>query len=186
MNIYPSVDYGPLTKLIGKWTGEKGIDIAPEEAGPETNEYYETMVFEGARDLDNAGEQDLVALQYHQKVFRKRDNKMILNQTGYWILDVNDQKVMNSFVIPRGLAIVAHGDYKTKDNQVTITVKASKKDDIAQSPFLKSKAKTKSFNQKLTFSDTILSYSQTTIIDIYGKEFEHTESNFLIKVIEKS
>ena len=39
------VDYGPLSKLIGVWKGDKGMDIAPEPDGTEENPYYETITF---------------------------------------------------------------------------------------------------------------------------------------------
>ena len=35
-----NVDYGPLAALIGVWEGNKGVDIAPEPNGEETNPYF--------------------------------------------------------------------------------------------------------------------------------------------------
>jgi len=33
------VDYGPLAPLIGEWTGDSGMDVAPEPDGPEHSPY---------------------------------------------------------------------------------------------------------------------------------------------------
>ena len=56
------VDYGPLAGLIGNWRGDKGMDISPEPDGTEENPYYETLVFEAAGDVGNAGEQTLAVV----------------------------------------------------------------------------------------------------------------------------
>lgn len=53
---------------------------------------------------------------------------------------------------------------------------------IVQSPFMKDKAKTNKFFQKLTVSANQLSYSETTMVDIYGRTFTHTDDNLLERV----
>ncbi|MEE4246859.1 MAG: heme-binding beta-barrel domain-containing protein [Kangiellaceae bacterium] len=185
MSNYPNINYGPLTKLIGQWQGAKGVDISPEEDGPDTNEFYDNITFSPARDLDNADEQELVAVHYHQTVFRKRDNKMIHNQTGYYIWDEASQTIMHNFVIPRGIAVVALGSYREEGDALVMEFFAEQNDDynnFSQSPFLKEKAETLSFKQKVIVSDKILRYSQTTLVDIYGNEFEHTDNSMLNRV----
>ncbi|MET1256472.1 heme-binding beta-barrel domain-containing protein [Aliikangiella maris] len=193
MSNYPNIDYGPLSCLIGQWQGDKGVDVAPEEDGTDTNAYYETIHFEQARDLDNAEEQELVAVHYHQKVFRKRDDKMIHNQTGYWIWDKATQSVIHNFVIPRGMGVLAHGNYQVTtesaneniNESTKLTVTANINDEyygFTQSPFLMTKAKTLSFTQELNVNENQLTYQQTTLVDIYGREFEHTDTNQLSRV----
>jgi hypothetical protein len=184
MSNYPNIDYGPLSYLLGRWHGDQGVDVAPEEDGPESNRYYETIIFEEARDLDNAGEQDLVALFYHQVVFRKRDDKMMHNQTGYWIWDKANQQVMHNFVIPRGIGVLAYGTYQYDGERVLINVSAKAGDDygnFTESPFLQQKAKTLSFEQSITLEKNKLVYAQTTLVDIYGSEFHHTDNSELIR-----
>ena len=61
-----TIDYGPLTALIGTWCGDKGMDIAPDPAGREENPYFETLAFMPVGDVTNANEQVLVGLRYHQ------------------------------------------------------------------------------------------------------------------------
>ena len=50
---------------------------------------------------------------------------------------------------------------------------------IIQSPFMGSNAKTLEFRQTVTIDKGTLTYSQTTVVDIYGKRFEHTDDNEL-------
>ncbi len=44
-------DYGPLAGLIGTWTGDKGVDVAPEPEGESRSPYFETITFEAAGDV---------------------------------------------------------------------------------------------------------------------------------------
>ncbi len=46
------IDYGPLSGLIGSWTGEQGQDLAPQPDGTEQNAYTETITF--SQSLDGA------------------------------------------------------------------------------------------------------------------------------------
>ncbi|MGB0575656.1 MAG: heme-binding beta-barrel domain-containing protein [Alphaproteobacteria bacterium] len=80
-------DYGPLAGLIGVWTGDKGMDIAPEPDGTEHNPYYETITYTAIGDADNAEEQLLTALHYIQIVQRKSNDEVFHHQSGYWMWD---------------------------------------------------------------------------------------------------
>ena len=66
-----------------------------------------------------------------------------------------------------------------------IEVAAAADDDtwkIIESPFMAEKASTRSFSQKVTVGDGKISYSQTTLVDIYGKkQFVHTDENELTR-----
>lgn len=183
MNITSDLDYGPLKYLIGAWSGDKGLDIAPEPDGKENNPYYETMVFTAADDVTNAEEQVLTAVHYRQIVKRKSNDNIFHDQTGYWMWDAESQIVMHSIVIPRGVCVLAGGKYnKDLESQVCIEVGANINDKdwgIIQSPFMQEKACTTGFEQQVTVSEQRLSYSQTTIVDIYGKVFKHTDTNEL-------
>ena len=52
-------DYGPLTSLIGKWKGGKGLDVAPVPDGVEESPDYETFDFAACGTADNAERQEL-------------------------------------------------------------------------------------------------------------------------------
>lgn len=178
---------GPLALLLGKWEGEAGKDIAPEPDGVEDNLYYETLEFKLVGDVSNAEEQDLGIVQYEQVVRRKRDDKLIHHQLGYWTWDAQSQTICNGFTIPRRVSVLAGGSVEYVNNKVMIFVEAENGSDtwgITEAAFMREKANTKSFSQTLEIDGSKLSYQQTTIVDIYGgADFEHTDENTLTKCV---
>ncbi len=185
MSTEPEVDYGPLAALIGVWQGDKGMDIAPEPDGTEKNPYYETITFEAGGDLKNAEDQVIAAVFYRQIIRRKSDNDVFHDQTGYWMWDAREQTVMQSIVIPRGVCVLAGGKYHKEqdaDGPIVIEVAAHLDDKdwgIIQSPYMQQNALTTAFKQKLVIDKNSLTYAETTMLDIYGREFEHTDDNTL-------
>jgi hypothetical protein len=180
-----NVDYGPLAGLIGSWSGDKGTDIAPDPDGTETNPYFETIVFSEVGNVTNAESQTLAAIHYHQIVMRKSDKKAFHNETGYWMWDAAANIVMHSLLIPRAVGLLAGGVYtgeKDEKGRVIINVAAKLGDDkwdIIQSPFMKENARTTEFTHRIIIGNGELSYSETTMVDIYGKPFVHTDENEL-------
>ena len=179
------IDYGPLAGLVGVWTGKSGFDIAPEPNGTETNPYFETIKYSLAGDATNAEAQKLAVVHYRQVVQRQSNNKVFHDQSGYWMWDAATNTVMHSFTIPRGVCVLAGGIYEgEKDGagRIVLNVSAKLEDSewkIIQSPFMQKKASTLAFNQQITVGNGTLSYAQTTLLDIYGKKFEHTDENEL-------
>lgn len=182
-----NIDYGPLSELIGVWRGDKGLDIAPEPDGTERNPYYETITFSAIGDVTNAESQTLAALHYRQIVQRKSNDKVFHDETGYWMWDAEQGVVMHSLTIPRAVSVLAGGRYKGEknaDGQTILQVAAALDDkdwQIIQSPFMRENARTTQFSHKILVDKNKLSYSETTIVDIYGKVFEHTDQNELLR-----
>ena len=183
-----TIDYGPLKDLIGVWTGDKGTDIAPEPDGAETSPYFDTITFSIVGKVTNAESQNIAALHYHQIVQRKSNNVVFHNETGYWMWDAERQTVMHSLVIPRAVGVLAGGLYtgeKDAAGRAIIEV-AAKLDDpdwgIIQSPFMRDNARTTEFRHRIVVGNGTLSYFETTMVDIYGKHFEHTDENELTLV----
>jgi hypothetical protein len=185
MNDLDDINYGPLTGLIGVWKGDKGIDIAPEPDGTENNPYYETITFEAIGDVTNAESQVLTALHYRQIVRRKSDDEVFHDETGYWMWDESAGTIMHSLTIPRAVSVIAGGSHDGKqkdDGSFVLEVSASLDDkdwQIIQSPFMRDNARTTEFRHRITVGKDKLSYSETTIVEIYGKTFEHTDDNEL-------
>jgi len=181
-----TADYGPLKYLIGTWKGSKGIDLAPEPTGEETSKYYETIIFEKAGDVTNAEAQTLAIVRYHLTVQQTLNNEVFHDQVGYWLWDKEKQTIMHSFTIPRAVSILAGGKFEAQnnDNNITFNVAAKQGEDwgILQSPFMSRNAKTIEFTQKLTINEQELSYTQTTVLVIYGRTFNHTDNNTLKKM----
>ncbi len=182
-----NVDYGPLTGLIGVWKGDKGLDIAPEPDGTESNPYYETITWTAIGDVTNAESQVLVALHYRQIVQRKSTDEVFHDETGYWMWDADSGVVMHSLAIPRAVTLLAGGSHTGKeevDGTTVLEVSAGVEHEdwqIIQSPFMRDNARTTGFHHRIVVGDGRLSYSETTIVEIYGKVFEHTDQNELVR-----
>lgn len=184
--IIEGIDYGPLARLVGTWSGSAGTDLAPEPDGEENNPYYETIEFSACGDVSNAETQTLAILYYRQIVKRKTNHEVFHDQTGYWLWDAANRTVMHTFTIPRAVAVVASGIFNGDPNGDQIHLELSASGDhpdcgISQSPFMRDNAKTTAFSQSLDISEDKLVYSQSTIVDIYGKTFDHTDANTLKK-----
>lgn len=182
------MDYGPLGGLIGTWTGDKGRDLSPEPDGTEENLYYESLEFAPAGSVENAEEQELAVLRYHQLVTRKENTKVIHEQVGYWTWDPVSKTIAHSFVIPRRVCVLASAEHSGEagaDGKVVFTVSARAEGEnpgIIQGPFMMEKARTLAFDMELTLQGNRLTYSQTTLVEIYGrKQFEHTDTNELVR-----
>jgi methylamine---glutamate N-methyltransferase subunit C len=184
---HPEVDYGPLAMLIGTWTGEKGMDVAPlPENETEENPYTETITIEESGELKNAKSQTVSMLRYLQMVKRKSNGEVFHEQVGFWMWDAETKTVMHTLTIPRGLALLAGGKVTAgSEEHVEMKVESRAGDPdwgIAQSPFLRDRAKTVSFLMTVTVRGDKLSYAETTNLEIYGREFEHTDVNELTRV----
>ena len=180
------VDYGPLSGLIGVWVGDKGLDVAPDPDGAENNPYFETITYTETGNVTNAESQCLSVLHYRQIVQRKSDNQVFHDETGYWMWDAKEEIVMHSLVIPRAVCVLAGVTYtgaKNTEGSVIMDVAATIDDKnwkIIQSPFMQKNAQTISYCQNIIVGNGKLSYSETTVVEIYGKVFEHTDQNELI------
>ena len=187
MSDIKDIDYGPLAELIGVWKGDKGLDVAPEPDGAENNPYYETIIFSAVGDVTNAESQVLVAVHYRQVVQRKSNDKVFHDETGYWMWDAATETIMHSLTIPRAVSVLAggrHNGARSNDGSFILEVAAGQDDkdwQIIQSPFMRDNARTTGFRHRIAVANDRLAYSETTIVDIYGKVFEHTDQNELIR-----
>ncbi len=182
-----TADYGPLKALFGTWKGNKGIDISPEPDEDAMNPFYEVLTIEPAGDVENAQVQILAIARYHLTVFKTENDEAFHDQVGYWLWDNEAETIINSFTIPRAVAVIAGGKFdssKANESEITLEVEAKAGEEwgILQSPFMLDKAKTTAFKQKITVKGNTLSYSETTMVDIYGKTYTHTDDNVLEKV----
>ncbi|PKF63635.1 hypothetical protein CW745_01975 [Psychromonas sp. psych-6C06] len=184
MKAIDETNYGPLSDLIGTWEGNRGEDIAPEPSGTEVNSYYETIEFKGLGETENAESQLLSVIVYSQEVRRNSSGKLIHHETGYWLWEQGSDTVMHSLTIPRGMCVLAAGGFEKTASSATLNVEASIDEQdwqIIQSPFMVKKAKLSAYSQQVNISKDQLSYTQTMLLDIYGKSFEHTDKNVLTR-----
>jgi hypothetical protein len=184
--IIDGVDYGPLAQLLGKWIGDKGLDIAPDADGnPDLSPFSDELTFTVAGRTENAEEQELVVIKYHQ-VVRKKENGLIFHdQIGHWMYEPTTGLIMHSLTIPRGVCVLAGGSVEVEGSKSSFEVKAKQSSDtfgILQSPFMLEKAKTTAFEMKLVVKGNALNYKEIISLIIYGKKFEHIDENVLQRV----
>ncbi|NOR55963.1 MAG: DUF1794 domain-containing protein [Sulfurovum sp.] len=180
------IDYGPLAQLLGKWIGQKGTDIAPDnQAQNDESPFTDELTFTVAGYTENAEEQQLVAVKYHH-VVRKNENGLIFHdQIGHWIYEPGTNKIMHSLTIPRGVVLLAGGEYTQDGAEGIFEVEATAGSEtfgIVQSPFMLEKAKTTAFKMSLKVKENELSYYELTSLEIYGKEFAHEDFSTLKRV----
>jgi hypothetical protein len=180
------IDYGPLAALVGTWEGNKGVDRAPEPDGEERNPFYETIIFEAAGDVTNAERQTLSVVRYHQVVSRKSNDEVFHDQVGYWLWDPADNTLVETFTIPRGVAVVAGGKLAPAADagqELVLEVAAeagAPEFGIVQAPFMFKQAKTTAFTHTLTVQGDEMRYTESTILDIYEKKsYDHSDVNTL-------
>jgi len=180
------VDYGPLARLLGKWIGVRGLDIAPDiNAEPDKFAFIDELTFTPSGPAENAEEQQLVSVRYHH-VVRKKENGLIFHdQIGHWIYEPKTNLVMHSLTIPRGVCLLAGGSVTETEGETVFEVEAnaeSKTFGIVQSPFMLDKAKTNRFQMRLMVKGNEMNYHEITSLFIYGKDFEHVDESQLKKV----
>lgn len=185
--IINEVDYGPLAQLVGKWVGNKGVDIAPDaEANPDRTEFSDEMIFTISGPSENAEEQLLVSVKYHHVVRKLEGGHIFHDQIGHWIFDKSTNTIMHSLSIPRAVCLLAGGQYQENDDTSIFKVEAKAGSDsygIVQSPFMLKKAKTNAFQMNMTVKGDELNYREVMSLSIYGKEFEHSDSSTLYRVV---
>lgn len=186
-SVIDNINYGPLAQLIGKWSGNMGLDIAPASDGSSDESPFENeMTFTVAGAAENAEEQQLVAVKYHHVVRRSDNGHIFHDQIGHWIYEPSTQLVMHSLTIPRGVCLLAGGTIKDSNDESIFEVSATADSDtygIIQSPFMLEKAETKAFHMKMTVKSDELRYREVTSLHIYGKDFEHVDTSILQRVI---
>ena len=115
--------YGPLAGLIGVWEGQKGDDLAPsDDRGTENNKYREVMTFEPMGPIQNH-EQTLYVLRYSTKIWRLNEPNTFHEELGYWSWDSKTNEIMRTFIVPRGIALIAGGHAGASAKEFTLESK---------------------------------------------------------------
>lgn len=134
--------------------------------------------------MTNANRERLVGLRYHQGVSRKSTKLPFHDQVGYWVWDAATGTVIQSLLIPRAVGVLASGRWVAGAGPVVLEVACAADDPhwgVVQSPFMRDNARTVAFRHRLTVDRDTLAYEETTVVDIYGKRFEHTDTNTLTR-----
>ncbi len=179
-------EYGPLAGLIGVWEGSKGDDIAPsDDRGIENNKFRERMSFEIIKPVDNH-EQILYAVRYATTAWRIGEAEAFHEETGYWMWDAAEKQVIRSFIVPRGITVLAGGTASPGDKAFKLSaVAGSDTYGICSNLFLNREFKTMRFDLhvKILGPDSF-EYEEDTVIQMKGRPelFHHTDKNSLTRV----
>ncbi len=180
---------GPLADLIGIWEGDKGDDIAPaDDRGLENNKYHERITFEQLGPIQNH-EQNLHVLRYSTKATRLGEENPFHEELGYWSWEPATKEVMRSFLIPRGIALIAGGKAERTAKEFRLRSESgSCTFGVCVNPFLDREFKILSYEMAFKMNDKdSFSYDQDTVIKIPGQKepFHHTDRNTLRRVLPK-
>lgn len=185
MNTADLKPWGPLAKLIGTWEGSKGDDTAPgDDRGTEKNKFKELFVFTQMGQADNH-EQKLFGVSYKRTAWRLGEDSPFHEQVGYWLWDAQAGQIMHSFMIPRGMTVLAGGTCEAQAETISLEATlGSPTFGICSNPFLDREFKTVRYISTLSFhGDNSFSYEEDTQIQIKGRPqlFHHIDKNTLIK-----
>jgi len=178
---------GPLAPFAGTWEGTKGIDLAPDDdrVSVERNEFSEKVVLEPIGLVENH-EQSLYGLRYSKMAWRLGAEDPFHEEVGYWLWDAAARQVMLSFIVPRGVTVLAGGTVEPDANSFKLSAEVgSEVFGICSGPFLDEEFKTVRYDIELTINaDGSFSYAQNTQLHIKGQTeiFAHTDENTLRKV----
>ncbi|MGE4232905.1 MAG: heme-binding beta-barrel domain-containing protein [Bacteriovoracia bacterium] len=177
---------GPLANLVGVWEGDKGDDIAPaDDRGPENNKFRERITFETIGGVQNH-EQNLHVLRYSTRAWRLGEDQTFHEELGYWSWEPSTKDVMRSFIIPRGIALIAGGKAEKDAKEFRLESKCgSSTFGICVNPFLDREFKIVSYELKVQIlGPDSFSYDEDTVIQMPGRKdvFHHRDRNTLKKI----
>lgn len=177
--------FGPLASFAGTWQGSIGDDTAPsDDRGVENNAFREQIVFTPMSPVVNH-EQTLYVLSYTRTAWRIKEEDPFHQQLGYWIWDPARKQVMHSFMIPRGVTVLAGGHAEPNANKFTVAAaRGSATYGICSNPFLDAEFRTVQYDATIEFlTPYCFTYEEDTQIRILGQDavFHHIDRNRLEK-----
>lgn len=180
-------ELGPLTALQGVWEGAQGDDVSPDVDRTQIgrNAFRERLEFEPTGLVANH-EQSLYGLRYVRVAWRLDEEDPFHEQIGYWLWDAQAQGVMLSFVVPRGICLLAGGKVRPEAKSFKLEAEVgSEVFGINSSPFLDEQFKTVRYHIELRFNeDGSLSYEEDTVMRIkeQAELFHHIDRNTLRRI----
>ncbi len=187
IDIHTLNNLGPLGKMAGIWKGDRGLDLKPKAEGPKKQAYIENIELQPI-DPQTNGPQLLYGLRYHVFITKPDQIKTYHEQVGYWLWDPENEMVIHTIAIPRGLIAMATGHVKKTATQFELIAKQDNPTaGISSAPFLEYAFRTIEYRIQVSINtDGTWSYEQDTVLMINGQTtpFHHTDKNLLIKIGE--
>ncbi len=179
--------WGPLAALAGTWEGDEGRDVSfSHEAGAviETP-YRERVTFEPFGPVDN-GTQLLFGLDYRMSAWEPTQESPFHMEVGYWLWDATAQQVMRSFLVPRGIAVLAIGSASADARAFRLEAKSGQTTaGILSNPYLERAARSSRYTVEIALDgDDAFTYDETTelIMTELDEPLAHTDRNRLSRV----
>jgi hypothetical protein len=167
---------GPLARMAGIWTGERGLDIKPKADGPRKQAYVERIELQPIDPVTN-GPQLFYGLRYLIIVNKPDQPKTYHEQVGYWLWEPATSTVIQTLAIPRGQIAMAAGVVAADAREFElIALRESETYGIRSNPFLEHGFKTVEYRIKVSFNDDgSWSYEEDTVMLIRGQSepFHH-------------
>jgi hypothetical protein len=177
---------GPLGPLVGTWEGAGGEDTAPSATrGQRVSQYRERIVFTPTGRVDNH-EQILYGLRYSTTAWRVGEPSPYHEELGYWMWDAGNRQVLRSFVIPRGIALLAGGEAAPDAKTFSLAAElGSPTYGIVSNKFLDAEFRTVAYQLKVTvLGPDSFEYEEDTVLQIKGRAepFHHIDRHRLQRV----
>jgi len=178
---------GPLAAFAGVWEGDKGKDESPDDdrVSIEHNAFRERIVLDPIGLVENH-EQSLYGLRYAKTAWRIGVEDSFHEEVGYWLWDARAKQVMLTFIVPRGVTVLAGGTVEPDATSMKLSAEVgSEVFGICSGPFLDEEFKTVRYDIELRVNeDGSIWYAQNTQLQIKGQSepFAHTDQNTLRQV----
>ncbi len=177
---------GPLRPLAGVWRGEKGVDINPKAAGPQSQAFVERLELQPI-DPQTNGPQLFYGLRYHQHIVKPGDVETYHDQIGYWLWEPATGVILQTLTIPRGQVAIATGKAAPNAKEFDLVARRGlTTNGVCSNPFLEAAFRTDEYRIRVTIHDDgTWGYEETTRLILKGETpFEHTDKSTLYKIGE--
>jgi hypothetical protein len=178
---------GPLRRLAGIWEGQRGVDVNPKAAGPETRQYYERITMQPIDPQAN-GPQLFYGLRYHVHINTREEDIAFHDQVGYWLWEPATGLILQTLAIPRGQIAIAAGHAAPDATKLVVEAKRGQTEyGICSTTFLEFAFRTDSYRIEVEFlPDGSWRYVSDTTLMVKGRTepFLHRDHNTLKKIAE--
>ena len=107
-------------------------------------------------------------------------------ETGYWLWDADRKQVMQAFLVPRGISVLAGGSATADATKLELSAeRGSSVFGICSNPFLDEVFRTVRYELEVELLEgDMMSYRAITFIEVKGQQdvFRHTDENTLKRV----
>ena len=187
LDVNTLANLGPLTRMAGRWTGTRGLDVNPKPEGARKQAFIETINLEPIDPQAN-GPQFYYGLRYHAHVVKPGEVETYHDQVGYWLWEPRTGTVIQTLTIPRGQTALAIGKASKDSTSFELLARRGETaNGICSNPFLEEAFTTIEYRIRVTLlADGTWSYDEDTVMLVKGLKdpFHHTDRNTLTKVGE--